>query len=275
MREEPMEQSGWYLYALAESSAAPELENLVGVAGPERGPEVHAEAFAEAPFLVVASPFDGARVRPERRNIARHHAVLQALLEQRVAFLPFAFGMLAGSRAAVVAVIQGNRAMLDAEFARLGRCVEMGVRVLWDVPNIFDYFVFHNPELAEMRDRLLRRPGGPTRDDQILLGQTFESVLNQTRERHQAMVTRALEPHVLEVHTKAPRDEKSIVNLTCLIDRDGTQDFEKALFEAAALFDDHHKFDFDGPWPPFHFVRVSIEGSQAPAVGRSERVPAR
>jgi hypothetical protein len=49
-----------------------------------------------------------------------------------------------------------------------------------------------------------------------------------------------------------------VINLACLIGRSQQKEFEQAVFHAASLFDDNYAFDYTGPWPPFHFVRVSL-----------------
>ena len=61
-----------------------------------------------------------------------------------------------------------------------------------------------------------------------------------------------------EFRDDALRDEKQVMNLACLVDRARAHDFEAAVLQAAALFDDHFSFDYSGPWPPYHFVSVRL-----------------
>ena len=46
----------------------------------------------------------------------------------------------------------------------------MGLRVSWDVPNIFEYFVNTHPDLRAARDRFLGLHQNPSQEDNILSG---------------------------------------------------------------------------------------------------------
>jgi len=93
--------------------------------------------------------------------------------------LPMALGTIAASHEGHPAGILGAESgrLLRSSFQRVAGKVEMGLRVAWDVPNIFEYFV--NPRHAETAlgavTRLLARP--PTsspREEKIELGRMFE-----------------------------------------------------------------------------------------------------
>ena len=208
-----------------------------------------------AVFSVVSSE----RVRPDRRNLSAHHGVLRALLESEVPFLPASFGLVAPSRRALMDLLRSNRNEMAAELRRLAGKVEMTLKAAWDVANLFEYFVFACPELARLRDRFSTRSGGPSRDEKIELGRTFESMRSEARKRHSAQVLRALGACVVESREQPVRDEKAVMDLACLVDRGKVKAYEQAVFGAASLFDDNYAFDYGGPIPPFSFVRVSLD----------------
>ena len=54
------------------------------------------------------------------------------------------------------------------------------------------------------------------------------------------------------------RDEREVMNLACLVDRNQVDKFESVVFEAANHFDDNFAFDYNGPWAPHNFVEVDI-----------------
>jgi hypothetical protein len=59
-----------------------------------------------------------------------------------------------------------------------------------------------------------------------------------------------------------PRDEREVMNLACLIQRDRQAAFEAAVFEAASHFDNSFAFDYSGPWAPHSFAEMEIKLSQ-------------
>ena len=60
----------------------------------------------------------------------------------------------------------------------------MGLKVYWDLPNVFEYFVATHQELEAMRDRLFRPGRPPTVEEKVELGQRFVALLGQSRQRH-------------------------------------------------------------------------------------------
>ena len=245
-----------YLYAITAPDLAPDLSGLPAIAD-ETGPRA-VEYISDGPFGMVLSSFLGRRIRPERKNLAAHQAVLRALMSQRVCFLPVAFGVIVPSRGELLELLHAHQAGIAADLEKLSTRVEMGLRVTWDVPNIFEFFVARNPELAHLRDRVLKRPGGVLRSEMIAVGQKFEALLNAAREQALETLKRALLRCVMDFRADPARGEKMIVNLACLIERDQEKAFEQAVLSAASSFDDHYAFDYNGPWPPFHFVSVSL-----------------
>ena len=252
------EKQGWYVYAITKAGASPDLRALSGVSGAKEQGDSALEMVTDGPVAAVASRFEGGRIRAERRNLAAHHKVISSLTRGGVPFLPVSFGVVAPSRDQLEELLRVNRNDLVQDLERLGGTVEMGLKVVWDVDNIFEFFIFRNPELAEMRDRMKKKPGGIAHGEKIELGMAFESMMDEARERKKTMVMRGLESCVIEFKVNPPPDEKVIMNLACLIARDQEKAFEKVLFEVASNFDENYAFDYNGPWPPYHFVQASL-----------------
>jgi hypothetical protein len=257
-----------YLYAIAAPSPAVSIAALPGVvdaAGRSGAPQW----ISNGSLAAVTSAFEGRKVRPERRNLAAHQGVLRALVDVGIPFLPVAFGVVVPSHEDLLELLSANEEAIGKDLERLTGKVEMGLKVRWDVPNIFEFLVFRNPQLARLRDQVIGKPGGPSHGDKIALGQAFEELLNEEREQHAATVKAALSAWVLEFKNDPPRDEKMILNLSCLIGRKQERAFEQAVLRAASCFDDNYAFDYSGPWPPYHFVTVTL-----PVPAKSELVGA-
>jgi len=246
-----------YLYAITASHTAVDTTTLPGILDSTGRPGVP-QWVADGPLGAVISAFDGRRVRPERRNLSAHQGVLRALMDKEIPFLPVAFGVVVPSSQDLLALLCANRDMIVRDLERLSGKVEMGLKVMWDVPNIFEFFVFQNPGLAQLRDQVMKAPGGSSRGDKITLGRAFEVLLCEKREEHEATITQALSACAVEFRADPPRDEKMVVNLACLIERKREKAFEQAVLKAASSFDDNYSFDYSGPWPPYHFVSASL-----------------
>lgn len=239
--------AGRYLYAVVDGTSADATRGLSGIAGGAVY-RLHAGQLA-----AVVSNVPNQRIRPERANLAAHQGVLRQLLE-RTTVLPLAFGTIAEGDDAIRKILFDGQAAFAEQLARVEGKVEMGLRVAWDVPNIFEFFVNTHAELRERRDELFQGGREPSQDDLIDLGRRFDQALSEDRAAHTDLVAGILDPACAEIKPSKPRTEREVMNLACLVRRDALPAFEQAVFEAAKLFDNSYAFDYNGPWPPFNFV---------------------
>lgn len=242
---------GCYLYAIIDMG-----ENIQGIpSGIDEG-EVY--IIQEGNLAAVVSNLTVEKIRPERKRLAAHHEVLKNLMKQHTV-LPMAFGLISDGPEAIRKILVGNQVALADQLTRVTNKAEMGLRVAWDVPNIFDFFVSTHAELQLLRNQVFRTGREPSQADKIELGSLFERSLTNERQMQAEKVMEILQPYCFEIKENKPRDEREVMNLACLIARDKQQEFEQGIFEAANLFDNHYSFNFNGPWPPHNFVDVVLD----------------
>jgi hypothetical protein len=242
---------GKYLYAVIPAAGDREY-GPIGIDGES------VFLIADNQVAAVVSNFSNGKIRPERRHIAAHQAVLKRLLEDEIP-LPITFGIIAEGAKEIKRILSLNRKSFAEQLRRVQGKVEMGLRVTWDVPNIFEYFVNTHAEIRAARDRFLGSNRVPTQEDKIEVGRLFDRVLQEDREEHTERVESILSPCCAEIKKNISRNEREVMNLACLVKREAVdKDFETAIFEAARGFDNNFAFDFNGPWAPHHFVDVDL-----------------
>jgi len=239
-----------YLYAIVGASCADRFD----VSGLDGG-EVY--AIPAGPVSAAVSRLRNGKLRPERRHLAAHENVLRHLLE-KTSVLPMRFGITASCPKAIEKILSRNRQTLLEQLRRVAGKKEMGLRVTWDVPNIFEYFVNTHEDLRAARDRLVGMQRLPTQEDKIELGRMFDQALQRDREAHAAQVEAALSPFCAEIMRVKCRNEYEVMNLACLVAGDSLANFEADVFQAAAMFDNNFAFDYNGPWAPHNFVDVDL-----------------
>ncbi len=240
----------YYIYAIIEGAAKREF-GAIGI-GAEKVYTIPAKGFA----AVVSEVADN-KLRPERRNLAAHQKVLTTLMQEATP-LPVAFGVVAETKKAVQTVLADNREALLEQAVRVKNRMEMILKVSFNVPDIFKYFVETHPELRSARDRYYIKKHGPSHEDKIELGRLFDHLLNQDRESHTALVSKFLKSHSLEIKENPCRDERLVMNLSCLVERQDEKVFEEAIFTAAGHFDNNFSFDYNGPLVPHNFVALEL-----------------
>jgi len=206
----------------------------------------------------VVSDVPSGAVRPERSRLAAHQQVLKKLLAEGTP-LPMSFGILADSPEAVRKMLSRNQRALLEQLRRVAGRVEMGLRIIWDVPNIFEYFVNTHQELRLARDRLLGGHREATQEQKIEVGRMFDRLLNDDREAYADKVEEILAPHCIELERNKCRNEREVMSLACLVERAAMPQFESGIFEAARQFDNNFAFDYNGPWAPHNFVEIDLE----------------
>lgn len=213
---------------------------------------------SDGQVAAVVSNVSNKRIRPERRHLSVHQEVLKRLMKETTP-LPLAFGIIADGPKAIRRILSLNSEAFIWELQRVSNKVEMGLRVRWDVPNIFDYFIHTHCELRAARDRFFGPNQEPTQEDKIELGRLFDGILNRDRENCTERVEEVLLPCCFEIKRNKCRNEYQVMNLACLVEREGLSQFEAGIFEAAGLFDNNFAFDYNGPWAPHNFVDIDLK----------------
>ncbi len=247
----PNGTKGRYLYAIIAGSG----EKSYGRIGLNKG-TVYTISHGE--LSAVVSDVANQKIRPERRHLAAHQTVLKKVMED-LDLLPMSFGIISDGPGAVKRLLKRNRKAIAGRLNRVSGKVEMGLKVAWDVPNIFEYMVNVHPELAEARDRLVSLGVRVSHEDKIAIGQLFEELLALDRTRYTDLVEQVLESRCTEIKRNPCRDERDVMKLACLVDRTSLGGFEAGVLEAAAYFDDNFAFDYNGPWAPHNFVEMEVE----------------
>ncbi len=207
-------------------------------------------------LAAIVSDVPDGKVRPERRHLAAHSAVLKSLLEFTTP-LPVVFGVVADSEEAVHRLLKRNSEQLNEALEELQGKVEMSLRLRWDVPNIFEFFVGKYEAMRYLRDRIVQTGG--TQDEKIQLGRLFEAALNSEREQYAENVVEILGEVCVETKFALLRKEEEALNLLCLVEKSKLADFEKAVEIAAADYDDNFAFEYNGPWSPHNFAKFELK----------------
>ncbi|WP_018402857.1 GvpL/GvpF family gas vesicle protein [Marinobacter gelidimuriae] len=239
-----------YLYAIVDASQAGKWEDI-GING------ARVTTIIEGPVAAVVSSIAAKRVRPERANLASHNGVIKLLMQESTV-LPVAFGTIADSYQAVQNLLTKNSALLVEQLDSLRGKVEMGLRVRFDVPNIYEYIVSTHHDLRDARDTAYGGLQEPKHGIKIELGGQFDRALAEDRETHTATVLSVLSNHCADIKHNPARNNLEVMNLACLVKREDLKAFEDAVLAAAGQFDNNFAFDFNGPWAPHNFVHIEL-----------------
>ncbi len=241
-----------YLYAVIPGTEEGEL----GISGLFDS-TVH--TISEDGIAAVVSDFPASeKLRPERKHLAATQKVLSYLVNNNDVVLPVSFGTIADSAKGIREMLKNYGKDFKNQIKRVSGKVEMELRVAYEVPNVFEYLVAKYPELKQDRDQIYKPNVEPTKEQKIDLGQHFEQVQQEDREKLTAEVEEKLKPPCLEMKLNKPRNEKEVMRISCLIEKDEVEEFQTAVDKASNVFDDDFVFEYNGPLAPYNFVDVRV-----------------
>jgi len=251
-----MALTGRYLYGLTRAIGSGDFGSI----GLEQaGQPGRVYPLNAGPVAAIVSEFpSGEKLLPLRKNLDPHHRVIREVMRAST-IIPMTFGQVANSETEIVMALRENLDDILSALEQLDGKIEMGLKVLWDVDNIFEYFVREDPDLAGFRDQIFGRSRAPTQAEKVELGHRFHDKLAIQRERSTERVLAAFEPWVAEVKENPPKGERMVMNLAFLLDRDLEKKFDEKVCEVAKLFPGEYTFDFSGPWAPFNFVELDLQ----------------
>jgi hypothetical protein len=245
-----MADTGLYLYAIIDHAQPREF----GECGLDGGRVFTVPGQSVA---AVVSEVPNRKVRPERRKLAAHFEVLKRLLEQHT-LLPVAFGIIAEDLAEVERIVRLNEDSFVEQLQRLRGKIEMGLRLVWDVPNVIDLFVQTEPTLQRLRDQLFGGGQTPSQESLIELGRVFDQLRSRRREQLVNQVQEALAPWIAELKELALRNDHDAYNLALLIPASQRDEYEAAVARYAEALPEHFRIELNGPWPPSNFVELNL-----------------
>ena len=216
------------------------------------------DAVSYRDVAAIISEYPSLEIKPLRQNLASHHHLIRSVMRWQTV-VPVTFGHISESKAAVLDLLKQNYAAIRAELGRLDGKIEMGIKVLWDVDNIFQHFVKNHRDLAQFRDHIFGRSSPPSQAEKIELGRLFDRKVSAEREQHAKTVFDVMGGVAAESRQLPPVDEKMVLNAAFLIERQKEQAFEEAVHLAARQFDSNFTFDYNGPWAPYNFVELVLE----------------
>lgn len=204
-------------------------------------------------IAAIVSDYPVGAIKLIRKNLSPYHDVTRRFAETCTT-IPAKFGQIAEDGEKLIRVLRHNYPRIRQELERLHQKVEMGVKVFWEVENLFDYFVKTDAELRSLRDRIFSRQSPPTTLELIQLGGFVSDRMNARKEAVSQKVVSALRRAAVEEKLDEPSEEKIVMSGWFLVSKERPQDFVAMVHEAACLLGKEYVVKVDGPWVPFNFV---------------------
>lgn len=265
-------QAGLYLYGVTRREAAAEPLHSQGVGGGGPVGFLIEGAVAAAVDSVSFQEFAPERVEERLRagetgwveeKALAHATVLQELL-RRGPVVPVRFGILFQDQGRLLSILAAQEQKLAALLHLLAGKAEWGVRACYRDEVVKEALGREDPQVRSFKERLGRLPPGVaylhSKKLEQLLEDRVRQCLPQWAQRvHEALAAASEAAEVVGVQ-QTEVEETVLFSGAYLVREEHT-----ALFrdELDRLGDEFGRwgvwFNLSGPWPPYHFARMSLE----------------
>jgi hypothetical protein len=260
-----------YVYGVVRSS----LETSTAPTGMDGGSvsTIPAKDFAALATSVSAEEYSPAKVEELTADVdwvsqrATSHDRVLTWASDNGAVIPFPMWTLFRDAKAVKAMLGKRASELEQTFARIADGREFIVRVYVQPGELKDRLVDQNTELKSLQAEAAKASPG----QKYLLERKIENVRRDAGRDVAAKAAAEIQESLRDVsmetvreqpvNSGAPREQgRAILNASFLVAPGRVVDFQRALTSMVNKYEPSgFKFDFTGPWPPYHFVGTRSE----------------
>jgi hypothetical protein len=266
-------RSLWYVYGIVPSATGSD-HAPTGL----DGRAVHLERDDDAGIAALVSQLDASEYAPaliEERSAgvewlgprATAHDGVLTWVSDRGPVIPLPMFSLFSGRDAVLSMLRERAPALGSTLARIGDARELALRVYRVDDELLAVIGSLSPRLRELeasaasaspgqRYLLERKLDGEKRGEMRAVTQEIADDIVASLRAAARDVVRSPIPRT----SGEPSRGTMVLNAAFLVARDAMDTFQRALTDVVARHGVHgFRFDFTGPWPPYHFVNEQQE----------------
>ncbi len=209
---------------------------------------------------VIVSPMPIEEVDPSRRNLLAHTRVLEEAMETG-SVLPVRFGTIAETPSLLREILDHHAEDLHDLFDHIDGRIELGVKALWNMEQVFAEITVENPKLQQLKEQLTGSNEARTYYQRIDLGRRIEDAMNAKRETEAAQLMGLMTPFAVDARIAKATEDRMVVNAAFLVDAQREQAFDAVIQDIRAREGERMSLRYVGPVPPYSFVDLKIDWS--------------
>jgi hypothetical protein len=261
-----MERQGMYIYGILNSNSNLQLsipKELLLEENESNG--VYTIAYQGISALVRDSEIvDYTHMRKDvlARLLISHQTVIERVMTAQTTIIPMRLGTYALDEAEVRDILSKGYNLIKEIFERISGKIEIDITATWgDLASIIKE-VGEEKEIKELKEKLLNNPKGINVDDQMRIGFMLKNELDKKRDNYACQIQEALKTVSTNFKAHELMDDKMVVNIAFLINKDKREDFDKKVEELNVKFDEKLNFRCVGPLPAYSFFTIEIKNMQ-------------
>jgi hypothetical protein len=212
------------------------------------------QTIPSGPVAAVAGTVDPERPLGLAADLRRHDAIVKEFVDRGITILPMRFGAVVGEPSVLVDdVLEPNAEALRHGLDELAGLVQYTVKIGYVREAVLSAILRDDPEVAAAR-KVARDPNRGTQAAQIRLGQQVVAAIGRRRGGDAERVRSELEPVSQRLNCELAEDPDRVADCACLVRRDDTERFERAVEAIAEKYGGALTVKLLGPLAPYDFV---------------------
>ena len=273
---EPETGVGWYVYCVLDPRSLEPPPDIEGVDGGRAVSVIGEGDIAALASEVPLAEFGEDRLRENLNDVAwleatalAHERVLESALA-RTTVIPMRLCTIYASEESVREMLARERPVFGDALSRLEGRTEWGVKMFVDRRALEEMVAERSPEVAALREEVEALPEGEAymqrkRLDTVA-GEEADALVDEcVDDVHGRLAGRAAEAllNPLQRPEVSGRAGEMLLNGVYLVEDTATDAFHTAVDELKAHYDElGFEIELTGPWPPYNFVKSSIEAAR-------------
>lgn len=192
------------------------------------------------------------------RLLVGHQTVIERIMAAQDTIIPMRLGTHALNEAEVRDILSKGYNLIKEIFGKISGKIEIDVAATWGDLNSIIKEAAEGKEIKEFKEKLLSSPKGIDADDQMKIGSMLKKALDERRDKFAKEIQDNLKTFCVDSKTHELMDDKMVVNIAFLVDKDKREDFDKKVEELNAQFNEKLNFRCVGPLPPYSFYTLEI-----------------
>jgi hypothetical protein len=247
--------SGKYVYCIVQTGE-PRRFGPIGI-GSEPA-EVHTVNYKEIAAVVSDTPLEV--YDPTRENVLAHERVNEVVMRD-FTVIPMSFSTVFKTSEDIVELLRSAYDAFRDVLVKMQDKLEFGLKVLWEPETIIGEIEKDDENLRLLRQEISNQKGS-TYFARMQYGRLVDSLLQEQSEKLVTEIMDTLSGVCVASRTNKPIGDKMILNGAFLVARDREPDFDAAVKQIDARYE-NLIFKYTGPWPPYNFVNIRLKLERA------------
>jgi hypothetical protein len=248
-------RSGKYVYCIIQTGQ-PCRFGPIGI-GSEPA-EVHTVNYREIAAVVSDTPLEV--YDPTRENVLAHERVNEVVMRD-FTVIPMSFSTVFKTSEDIVELLRSAYDAFRDVLVKMQDKLEFGLKVLWEPETIIGEIEKDDENLRLLRQEISNQKGS-TYFARMQYGRLVDSLLQEQSEKLVTEIMETLSGVCVASRTNKPIGDKMILNGAFLVARDREPDFDAAVKQIDARYE-NLIFKYTGPWPPYNFVNIRLKLERA------------